>query len=448
MLRKIVCALLAVCLTVGALIPVLAADTPEVVEMPAVVTPLQKEPAAEDSAPQEEVPDETAEEAAAPEEDAPSGLAALFDEFRAAYNLTDQNFAVSYYDTVTQESYDWNETHMMVAASTFKLSLNLYYYELENAGELASDALITQGGATLDLCHYLSIVESNNEISHALLYRIGTFPEYKEAMRKYFTMTDDEIDPKYYQNNYYCTRMMMDTLKYIYARQDEFPELIDYMKQAHPQNGYFKAKVTEMEVAHKYGSFEGAENDVGIFYAEHPFLLAVYTQNVGEGVVQDAARLAADYNAQQTEIYKQQALQAQLDAFEAEKQARLQDAEARAEQARLALAAAQEAEKKAAPTGNVLLLEAEPDAEPEQALSQQPEEDKPASAFQFNPDNFEWWMLAVAAAVLLLGSGGVLLVWKTGKMKKLSRDAEQDDDASDDAAAEADTEKEDTKLSI
>ena len=402
-----------------------------------LVTPLQKEPEAEEAG---AAPEEAAEEAGASEEDTPSGLAALFDEFRAQYNLTEQNFAVSYYDTVTQDSYDWNETHMMVAASTFKLPLNLYYYELENAGEIASDALIT-----LDLCHYLSIVESNNEISHALLYRIGTFVEYKEAMRKYFTMTDDEIDPKYYQNNFYCTRMMMDTLKYIYARQEEFPELIDYMKQAHPQNGYFKAKVTEMEVAHKYGSFEGAENDVGIFYAEHPFLLAVYTQNVGEGVVQDAARLAADYNAQQTEAYNRQALQAQLDAFEAEKQARLQDAEARAEKARLALAAAQEAEK-AASTGDALLLEAEPDDEPEQTPSQPQETASSASAFQFNPDNFEWWMLAVAAAVLLLGSGGVLLIWKTGKMKELAHDAEQDEDAPDDADTEASESKEDTQL--
>ena len=441
MLRKIVCILLAVCLSVPLACSALAADTPDVVEMPVVVTPPQKEPAEEEA----DAAEEAASEEAAPEQDAPSGLAALFDDFRAEYNLTEQNFAVSYYDTVTQESYDWNETHMMVAASTFKLPLNLYYYELENAGELASDALITQGGATLDLCHYLSIVESNNEISHALLYRIGTFPEYKEAMRKYFTMTDDEIDPKYYQNNYYCTRMMMDTLKYIYARQEEFPELIDNMKQAHPQNGYFKAKVTEMEVAHKYGSFEGAENDVGIFYAEHPFLLAVYTQNVGEGVVQDAARLAADYNAQQTELCKQQALQAQLDAFEAEKQARLQAAEARAEQARLALAAAQE-EENAAPTEDALLLEAEPVSEPEQTPAQPQAEESSASAFQFNPDNFEWWMLAVAAAVLLLGSGGVLLVWKTGKMKELSRDAEQEDAASDDAAAEANESKEDAHL--
>ena len=435
MLRKVFCILLAVCLSVPLACPALAADTPDVVEMPAVVTPLQKEPAAEEPA-----PEEPAEEAGASEEDAPSGLAALFDDFRAEYNLTEQNFAVSYYDTVTQESYNWNETHMMVAASTFKLPLNLYYYEMENAGEIASDALMTQGGATLDLCHYLSIVESNNEISHALLYRIGTFPEYKEAMRKYFTMTDDEIDPKYYQDNYYCTRMMMDTLKYLYARQDEFPELIDYMKQSNPQNGYFKAKVTEMEVAHKYGSFEGAENDVGIFYAERPFLLAVYTQNVGELVVQDAARLAADYNARQTELAKKQALQEQLDAFEAEKEARMQEAEARAEEAMQALTAQYEAEQAAKKAAQEAALQASEKAlvaqEASQAAETAPEQDKAPSVFRFNPDNFEWWMLAVAAAVLVLGSGGVLLIWRTGKMKEITRDAEQEDDAEDETPAD------------
>ena len=423
MLKKIVSVLLSLLLVLPLCAAVLAEDTPQVVELPAVVTPM--EPAAEE-APEEESPE--AEEA--------SSLAALFDSFRAEWGLTESNFAVSYYDTVTGESYDWNETHMMVAASTFKLPLNLYYYEKENAGELEPDTLITQGGATLDVCHYLSIVESNNEISHALLYRIGTFPEYKEAMRKFFTMTDDEIDPKYYQDNYYCTRMMMDTLKYLYERQDEFPELVDYMLEANPKNGYFKAKVTEMDVAHKYGSFEGAENDVGIFFAEHPFLLAVYTQNVGETVVQDAARLAADYNAQQTESCKQQALQAQLAAFEAEKEVRMAQAEQLAEQAKLSLEAQREADRKAAQ--EAVLIEAPADAPEALAAPEEASEDteKPASAFQFNPDNFEWWMIAVAAAVLLLGSGGVLLIWKTGKMKELSKDAEQDDAGAEESDAQ------------
>ena len=371
-------------------------------------------------------------------------LEQLMDDFRAEHALTGDNFEISFYVPETGEQYDFNETKMLYGASTYKLPLNLYYYDMQLAGEITGDTMITQG-ASLDEAHYQSLVYSNNELSYSLWRRIGDWPTYKTAMRKYFTMTDGEIPQNYYYDHLFCTRMMMDTLKYLYARQDEFPELIDYMKQSNPQNGYFKAKVTEMEVAHKYGSFEGAENDVGIFYAEHPFLLAVYTQNVGESVVQDAARLAADYNAQQTELYKQQALQAQLDAFEAEKQARLQDAEARAEQARLTLAAEQEAEK-AAPTGDVLLLETEPDTEPAQTPAQPQEAESSASAFQFNPDNFEWWMLAVAAAVLLLGSGGVLLVWKTGKMKELSRDAEQDDEDSDDSDAEAETPKEDTQL--
>ena len=426
MIRKLICALLAVLLALPLVPAVFAEDTQEVVELPAVVTPMQATKDETQAASEEASADDTE-----PEKAEEPTLAELFDEFRAERNLTQDNFAVSYYDTVTGESYDWNETHMMVAASTFKLPLNLYYYEMENAGEIAPDALITQGGATLDWCHYLSIVESNNEISHALLYRIGNFRDYKDAMRKYFTMTDDEIDPKYYQDNYYCTRMMMDTLKHIYDHQDELTELIDYMKQSHPQNGYFRAKVTEMEVAHKYGSFEGAENDVGIFYAEHPFLLAVYTQNVGEVVVQDAARLAADYNAGQTELAKKQALQEQLDAFEAEKEARMREAELRATEAMQALTAQYEAEQSAKKAAQEAAFSDAEAADPAQASSQAeetaPVQTKASSAFQFNPDNFEWWMLAVAAGVLILGSGGVLLIWKTGKMKELSHDAEQED---------------------
>ncbi len=426
MVRNIICALLAVLLALPLACFIFAEDVPEVVELPAVVTPMQKA--------QEDEEDVEAEPEDVQESEEPS-LSELFDEFRAARNLTQDNFAVSYYDTVTGESYDWNETHMMIAGSTFKLPLNLYYYEMENAGEIAPDALITQGGATLDWCHYLSIVESNNEISHALLYRIGNFRDYKNAMRQYFTMTDDEIDAKYYQDNYYCTRMMMDTLKHIYAHQDELPELIDYMKQSNPQNGYFKAKVTEMEVAHKYGSFEGAENDVGIFYAEHPFLLEVYSQNAGEPVVQDAARLAADYNARQTELAKKKALQEQLDAFEAEKEARMQEALARADEAMQALTAQYEADqaaKKAARAAAILEAQEAEAAQDAQAEEPDSAEEKTSSVFQFNPDYFEWWMLAVAAGVLVLGSGGVLLIWRTGKMKELSRDAEQEDDEEDD----------------
>ena len=438
MLKRIVCALGAFWLLVPLAPKVWAEEPVAVVEMPAVVTPMERPSAQEADAQASEDETDAETPAEVTEDTEASNLAALFDAFRAERNLTEDNFAVSYYDTVTGENYDWNETHMLVAASTFKLPLNLYYYEKENAGEIAPDTLITEGGATLDRCHYLSIVESNNEISHALLYRIGTFRDYKIAMRKFFTMTDEEIDPQYYQDNYYCTRMMMDALKYLYARQEDFTEMIDYMKQSNPQNGYFRAKVTECEVAHKYGSFKGAENDVGIFYTEHPFLLAVYTQNVGEMVVQDAARLAADYNEAQTQKLKQQEWQETLDAFEAEKQARMAQAEQRASEAKAAIAAelaADAAAQAAAEQARAAEQEAAQVSMQEETSAPEKTQASNALDFTFDPQNFEWWMIAVAAGVLLLGCGGVYLAVRSGKMKQMYHDIKQDEtDQTDDAS--------------
>lgn len=248
----------------------------------------------------------TAGVSAADAEPAEDTLEARVAQFMEKNYLNEQNFSMSYYNTVTGESYAFEDTHMMVAASTYKLPLNLYYYQQELAGEIAPDALIA-GVYRLSDCHYQSLVWSNNEISEAMLYQIGSFQEYKQTMRTFTDMTDDEIDPRYYSGNLYCTRMMMDALKYLYDHAADYEEMLSYMKEASPQNGYFRKYVTECEVAHKYGSFEGAENDTGIIYAGQPFLLAVYTQDVaGEEICAKAARLMKDYTDEQYAIQLEQ----------------------------------------------------------------------------------------------------------------------------------------------
>lgn len=248
----------------------------------------------------------TAGVSAADAEPAEDTLEARVAQFMEENYLNEQNFSMSYYNTVTGESYAFEDTHMMVAASTYKLPLNLYYYQQELAGEIEPDALIA-GVYRLSDCHYQSLVWSNNEISEAMLYQIGSFQEYKQTMRTFTDMTDDEIDPRYYSGNLYCTRMMMDALKYLYDHAADYEEMLSYMKEASPQNGYFRKYVTECEVAHKYGSFEGAENDTGIIYAGQPFLLAVYTQDVaGEEICAKAARLMKDYTDEQYAIQLEQ----------------------------------------------------------------------------------------------------------------------------------------------
>ena len=271
----------------------------------------------------------TAGVSAADAEPAEDTLETRVAQFMEENYLNEQNFSMSYYNTVTGESYAFEDTHMMVAASTYKLPLNLYYYQQELAGEIAPDALIA-GVYRLSDCHYQSLVWSNNEISEAMLYQIGSFQEYKRTMRTFTDMTDDEIDPRYYSGNLYCTRMMMDALKYLYDHAADYEEMLSYMKEASPQNGYFRKYVTECEVAHKYGSFEGAENDTGIIYAGQPFLLAVYTQDVaGEEICAKAARLMKDYTDEQ---YAIQLEQERLETERCERAERLEAARAAQEE--------------------------------------------------------------------------------------------------------------------
>lgn len=224
-------------------------------------------------------------------------------EFMEAYSLNENNFSISYYNTVTQEAYAFNDTWFSIAASTYKLPLNMVFYEMQRDGEITGDTIITWTGRTLDDIHEQSIVNSNNELSEALMYYWGDHVSYKEQLRRYFTMTDEEIEPCYWQANWFCTRMMMDCLRYLYDNQDDFQELIGYMKQAMPGQ-YFKRGVTDYEVAHKYGSVQIYNNDVGIIYTPQPFLLAVYTQGGsigGDGICAEAARLMTAYNLWQAE---------------------------------------------------------------------------------------------------------------------------------------------------
>ena len=63
----------------------------------------------------------------------------LIDAFRAEHDLTEDNFELSYYNTVTGESYDFNETKMLYGASTYKLPLKLVII----AEDVEGDALAT-----------------------------------------------------------------------------------------------------------------------------------------------------------------------------------------------------------------------------------------------------------------------------------------------------------------
>lgn len=326
-------------------------------------------------------------------------LEALMNGFREEYGLDENSFSLCYLDTVTGEEYRYNDKAFLFAASTYKLPLNLYYYEQEQAGTLSPSTPV--GGIPLSRAHYQSLVWSDNEVSRNMLYSLGDFRTYKEKMRQYFTMDGADIAASYYTGNYYCTAMMLDALNYLYERREDFPEMLDYMKQAQPEE-YFARYAGETEIAHKYGFFYDEEkkivtvNDVGIIYAPHPFLLAVYTQNAGDGVevVARACERLIQYNEEM---------------FTAPKPVSEPMPEANPDPA-----------PEPAP---------EPDPEPVPPRAEEPqtppappaptEAEAPEEAPEEIARRNIWWMVLVAAFIFLLADVGAFFWMRSGGLKRM-----------------------------
>ena len=345
----------------------------------------------------------------ATEVEASETLVDTMDGFREEYGLDEDNFSIAYYNTVTGESYNWNDGKYMIAASTFKLPLNLHYYEMERAGTIKSDAYIS--GTPLSTCHYQSLVHSNNEMSINMLYNLGNFRTYKDTMLNYFAVDKTTLDNLYYVDNYYTTEMMMDCLQYLYQREGDFPQMIEYMKEAQP-DAYFRAKVTEYDVAHKYGYIIDDNvltvNDVGIIYAPQPFLLAVYTTGAPypENVVAEACRVLTDYTV---ETYEQGVIAEQLKAEELRVEAERLAAE---EAKRLAALEAKRTAVEEAQAQKDLVALGEEQGLPE-PTPVSPEQEGDAGVVWESL----WWMIPVALVVFGLGGFGLLFITRTKKQE-------------------------------
>ena len=75
------------------------------------------------------------------------------------------NFALSYYNPTSGESYHFNETSFFPAGELWRLPLHMYYYEQESLGTYDPPPedptfVYTVAGLTLDECHAMGLNES------------------------------------------------------------------------------------------------------------------------------------------------------------------------------------------------------------------------------------------------------------------------------------------------
>lgn len=219
----------------------------------------------------------------------------LVSAFMKDRGLNSGNFAVAYQNLVTGEVFYYNELKQWDACSTYKFPLNLLYYDMEASGQITGDTILPGTQTPLSECHHQSLEFSNNDLSEAMMDNLGSYDVVKQNMRKYFTLTDAEIDNSYYHHNYFCARMMMDCAAYLYQHQNEYPDALRYLEAAQPGE-YFRTYLPGVIIAQKYGLRDGYNHNAGIVFADTPFVLSVYSyQAGGNEMIGRLAELFAQY---------------------------------------------------------------------------------------------------------------------------------------------------------
>lgn len=221
-------------------------------------------------------------------------LEAILNDYRTKRGLTSQ-IAVSYYNFVTKESFFIHPDQWMIAGSTYKLPLNMYYYELENAGKISQSSKLLyreesfeENGPIGDYLYkpgdeisiselqYYSIVYSDNTASRILFDGLGGWGPYREAIKKYSSLT--AYPDAFYANNF-SVRYMNDVLIYLYQHYNSFPELRDRMFGVAP--GLMLKRYVNVPIMQKDGCYGSAYNTAGLVFGDKPYAVAVYT-SLGE----------------------------------------------------------------------------------------------------------------------------------------------------------------------
>lgn len=244
-------------------------------------------------------------------------------DYMTEHGLSADKIALGYKNLVTGEEHYLNGDQYNTAASLYKVPLNMVYTERISKGEMTFEDKVR--GVPYSKLIAGSIVESNNEFSDYLRSGLGGYPKYRRYFAPYMGEDPDQVSQKFYENNFFTARQMITCLDTLYqGGEDRFPKVIDYMKQAEPNN-YFNAFEQDYVVAHKYGYLEVGNalqiNDSGIVYTDEPIAIVMFTLGVKKPYtcLANFCTLMAEYTQYNTAIRLEE--EARKEAEEAAKRA-------------------------------------------------------------------------------------------------------------------------------
>lgn len=296
----------------------------------------------------------------------PDELQQITEDFIEANGLREQNFSVGYCYTATGDTWYFNGDEWYYSASMYKVPLMMLLAELEAKGEIDRDTPIKNlplGQAEESILTY-----SHNDFAHLMMSYFGTEPDCRDLYKQYSDLPDDYYISDFRDYSYFTAHFMTDVMKTLYYENERFPNIVDCLLVAQPEN-YYNRTITEYDVAQKYGALKEFNHTTAIVYTPNPFIITVMTRHCGpyEQVISDYGKLMEEYTLKLDAKLDEYNKQLEQEKLKAEEEARKQE-ELRNQQLDEALKAEEEK----------LTLEAEAAAQAalEAAMTSEVEEEK------------------------------------------------------------------------
>lgn len=234
-------------------------------------------------------------------------------DIMGTFNLNESNFSIFYENTVTKESYTYNDETLMVGASTVKVAVNMMFYDAnyaidetsllysyddyEDGGGYTSSMYAPGDYAPLSYLMEQSIVYSDNTAINIMIDELG-FDYVRDALASY---TSETYPDEFYYENLISNEILHEVLTQLYEHEDLYGDVLHHMQSATP-NRYMKSSLQDVVIAHKYGEYGTYQHDFGIVYAEEPFYLGILTNGMqdGEGFIAYVTQVLYEYQMYHT----------------------------------------------------------------------------------------------------------------------------------------------------
>ena len=252
--------------------------------------------------------------------------------------------AAGYYNFATGEEHYFHGDEYRVSGSMYKVPLNMLFMDWIAEGELTMDELI-YGYRYSELLEG-TIIHSDNDYARVLWeYAGATIPNepgtlyhrYRILIAPLMGEDPNNVDDKYYENNFFTARQMITCLRQLYDGGSRYDRLIETMQRAEP-NKYFKLHEQRFNIAHKYGWYAEDPvlylNDCALCFTDDPIAIVLFTSGTGDiayGVMADFCTLMCDY-AQETHAERAAREEAEARAIEEAAQRDREEAAKRAEE--------------------------------------------------------------------------------------------------------------------